>query len=28
MQRFLDACSTIVEERDAALVARGSVAGT
>jgi len=28
MQRFLDACSVIVEERDAALVARGSVAGT
>ncbi len=28
MQRFLDACSTIVEQRDAALVARGPVAGT
>ena len=28
MERFLTACSPIVEEREAALVARGSVAGT
>jgi hypothetical protein len=28
MERFLAACSRVVEERDAALVARGSVAGT
>ena len=27
MERFLAACSAIVEEREAALVARGAVAG-